>query len=106
VVIDWKISQTFWRSTIFFQKPERKSTKPERLLFSQIHFTSDYLNMVVKLHEGKYEPIISKKLFDKAQEMLKLRGKPDRKAKNEPATILWPHFLRLMRNDDNWRIQG
>ncbi|MBI3335185.1 MAG: type IV secretion system DNA-binding domain-containing protein [Candidatus Portnoybacteria bacterium] len=37
-----------------------------------------------ELHEGKYEPIISKKLFDQAQEMLKLRGKPDRKPLNEP----------------------
>src|SRR3990167_6395512 len=27
-----------------------------------------------ELHEGKHEPIISKKLFDQAQEMLKLRG--------------------------------
>ena len=35
-------------------------------------------------HEGKYEPIISKKLFDEAQEMLKLRGQPERKPKNEP----------------------
>src|SRR3990167_6817583 len=36
-----------------------------------------------ELHEGKYEPIISKKLFDQAQEMLKLRGKPDRKPLND-----------------------
>jgi site-specific DNA recombinase len=35
-------------------------------------------------HEGKYEPIISKKLFDEAQEMLKLRGQPERKPQNEP----------------------
>jgi DNA invertase Pin-like site-specific DNA recombinase len=35
-------------------------------------------------HVGRYEPIISKKLFDEAQEMLKLRGQPERKAKNEP----------------------
>jgi site-specific DNA recombinase len=35
-------------------------------------------------HEGKYESIISKKLFDEAQEMLKQRGQPERKAKNEP----------------------
>src|SRR3989339_474233 len=35
-------------------------------------------------HEGKYEPVISKKLFDEAQEMLKSRGQPERKAKNEP----------------------
>ena len=37
-----------------------------------------------ELHEGKYEPIISKKLFDQAQEMLKFRGKPDRKPLNDP----------------------
>ena len=37
-----------------------------------------------ELHEGKYEPIISKKLFDEAQEMLKKRGKPERKPKNGP----------------------
>ena len=37
-----------------------------------------------EIHEGKHQPIITKKLFDQAQEMLKLRGKPDRKAKNEP----------------------
>ena len=35
-------------------------------------------------HEGNYEPIISKKLFDLVQSMLKLRGRPDRKSKNEP----------------------
>ena len=37
-----------------------------------------------EIHEGKHEPIISKKLFDEAQEMLKLRGQPDRKPQNEP----------------------
>jgi len=37
-----------------------------------------------ELHEGKYEPIISKKLFDEAQEMLKSRGQPERKPKNIP----------------------
>jgi site-specific DNA recombinase len=35
-------------------------------------------------HEGRYEPIISKKLFDEAQAMLKKRGQPERKPKNEP----------------------
>lgn len=35
-------------------------------------------------HEGNYEPIISKKLFDSVQSMLKRRGRPDRKSKNEP----------------------
>ena len=36
-----------------------------------------------ELHEGKYEPIISKKLFDEAQEMLKFRGQPERKPQNK-----------------------
>src|SRR3989344_3065892 len=46
VAIDWKMSQTFWRSTISFQKPERKSTNPVRLLFSPILFTLDSFAMV------------------------------------------------------------
>ncbi|MCA9355308.1 recombinase family protein, partial [Candidatus Kaiserbacteria bacterium] len=37
-----------------------------------------------ELHEGKHEPIIAKKLFDEAQAVLKRRGQPDRKPKNEP----------------------
>ena len=37
-----------------------------------------------ELYEGKYEPIIAKKIFDKVQEVLKQRGKPRRKTKNEP----------------------
>ncbi len=37
-----------------------------------------------ELHEGNHEPIIAKKLFDTAQEVLKQRGKPRHKQKNEP----------------------
>jgi len=37
-----------------------------------------------ELHEGKYEPIIAKKLFDKVQEVLKQRGRPHHKTKYEP----------------------
>ena len=37
-----------------------------------------------EIHEGKHESIISKKLFDEAQEMLKFRGQPERKPQNEP----------------------
>ena len=32
-----------------------------------------------EIHEGKHEPIIAKKLFDKVQEVLKQRSKPQRK---------------------------
>src|SRR3990167_4850798 len=41
-------------------------------------------NYAKELHEGKHEPIISKKLFDEAQEILKYRGQPERKPQNEP----------------------
>ena len=34
-----------------------------------------------EIHEGKHEPIIAKKLFDKVQEILKQRGKPQKKEK-------------------------
>ena len=34
-------------------------------------------------HEGKHQPIISKKIFDKVQEILKQRGRPHHKPKNE-----------------------
>ena len=37
-----------------------------------------------EIHEGTHEPIIPKKLFDEAQDILKRRGKPDRKPQNEP----------------------
>ncbi|MDP6528034.1 MAG: recombinase family protein [Candidatus Pacebacteria bacterium] len=37
-----------------------------------------------EIHEGKHEPIITKKLFDTAQEVLQERGKPRKKQKNEP----------------------
>jgi len=37
-----------------------------------------------EIHEGKHESIISKKLFDEAQEMLRFRGQPERKPQNEP----------------------
>ena len=37
-----------------------------------------------EIHEGRHEPIITTSLFDKTQAMLKQRGQPERKAKNEP----------------------
>ena len=38
-------------------------------------------------HEGKHEAIVSKKLFDEVQVMLKQKGKPQRKAKNVPQAL-------------------
>jgi len=43
-------------------------------------------------HEGKYEPIVAKKIFDKVQEVLKQRGRPHHKTKYEPQD-----FCGLMR---------
>ena len=37
-----------------------------------------------EIHEGKHQPVISKKIFDKVQEILKQRGRPHHKTKNEP----------------------
>jgi len=37
-----------------------------------------------EIYEGKHQPIISKKIFDKVQEILKQRGRPHHKPKNEP----------------------
>jgi hypothetical protein len=36
-----------------------------------------------ELHEGKHQPVVSKKIFDKVQEALKQRGKPKTKGKVE-----------------------
>ena len=36
------------------------------------------------MYEGKHEPIVAKKLWDKVQEVMKERGRPRHKAKNEP----------------------
>jgi len=40
-----------------------------------------------ELHEGKYEPIVAKKIFDKVQEVLKQRGRPHHKTKYEPQPL-------------------
>ena len=37
-----------------------------------------------ELYEGKHQPIISKKIFDQAQDILKQRGRSHHKTKNEP----------------------
>ena len=37
-----------------------------------------------EIYEGKHQPVITKKIFDKAQEVLKERGRPHHKPKNEP----------------------
>ena len=40
-----------------------------------------------EIYEGKHEPIVSKRLFDKVQDILKGNGRPHHKAKNEPRPL-------------------
>lgn len=47
-------------------------------------FYTELFRYAGEIHEGNHEPIITKKLFDTAQEVLKQRGKPRHKQKNEP----------------------
>ena len=37
-----------------------------------------------EIYEGKYEPIVAKKLFDQVQEVMKRKSRPRHKQKNEP----------------------
>jgi hypothetical protein len=37
-----------------------------------------------EVHEGKHQPVVSKKIFDRAQEVLKARSRPQYKQKNDP----------------------
>ncbi|PJA87430.1 MAG: hypothetical protein CO140_04385, partial [Candidatus Moranbacteria bacterium CG_4_9_14_3_um_filter_40_7] len=43
-------------------------------------------------YEGKHQPIVAKKIFDKVQEILKQRGRPHHKQKNDPQP-----FCRLLK---------
>ena len=40
-----------------------------------------------EIHEGKHQPVVSKKIFDKVQEVLKQRGKPKTKGKVEKPLV-------------------
>ncbi|MBM3257332.1 MAG: hypothetical protein FJY98_03350 [Candidatus Liptonbacteria bacterium] len=42
------------------------------------------LRRIREIHEGNYKPIISKKLFDKVQKIMKQKSRPRHKQKNEP----------------------
>jgi len=65
----------FWRNPALPQEPERES--PNQSVFYPLHpFYIGLFKYSGELHEGKHEPIISKKLFDEAQEMLKFRDNP------------------------------
>ena len=51
-----------------------------------------------EIHEGKHQPVVSKKTFDKVQEVLKQRGKPKTKGKVEKP------FVGLLHCDECGRM--
>ena len=61
-----------------------KRIKKDRISFILSNpFYYGHFRYAGEVHEGKHQPVVSKKIFDKVQEVLKLRGKPQ-KSKNEP----------------------
>src|SRR3989344_4199523 len=51
-----------------------------------------------EVHEGKHQPVVSKKIFDKVQEVMKQRGKPKTKGKVEKP------FVGLLHCDECGRM--
>ncbi len=64
----------FGENRHYIQEPERESHKTRASFILSNPFYIGLFKYGGELHEGKHEPIISKKLFDEAQEMLKQRG--------------------------------
>ena len=61
-----------------------KRIKRDRISFILSNpFYYGHFRYAGEIHEGKHQPVVSKKIFDKVQEVLRQRGKPQ-KTKNEP----------------------
>ncbi len=65
------------------KKPHSR-TRVARMLANPFYY--GHFCYLSEVHEGKHKAIISKKLFDQVQEVLKRRGKPQRKA-NDPKPL-------------------
>ena len=50
-------------------------------------FYMGFFRYAGELYEGKHPPLISKKLFDKVQEVLKERGRPHHEPENDPRPL-------------------
>ena len=61
-----------------------KRSQVSHILLNPFYY--GHFRFLGEIHEGKHEPIITKKLFDKVQEVLRDRGKPQRKA-NDPKPL-------------------
>ncbi len=55
-----------------------------------------------KLYEGKHQPVISKKIFDQVQEILRQKSRPHHKTKNEPQ----PYCVLLHCDSCGFMITG
>jgi len=58
------------------------------------------------LYEGKHQPVISKKIFDIIQTILKQKRRPHHKTKNEPQAFCGMLKCGTCGMGNNWRIQG
>ena len=85
-----KGNSTLGNISDFLAQHEIKSRGGKRIHKDRIKFILSnpfyygHFRYVGEIHEGKHEPIIAKKLFDRVQVVLKERGRPRKKAKNEP----------------------
>jgi len=62
-----------------------KHLKRDRISFILSNpFYVGFFRYSKELHEGKHQPVISKKIFDAVQLILKQKGRPHHKTKNEP----------------------
>ena len=62
-----------------------KRIKRDRISFILSNpFYTGLFRYAGEVHEGKHQLVVSKKIFDKVQEILKQRGRPHHKTKNEP----------------------
>ena len=62
-----------------------KNWKRDRISFILSNpFYVGFFRYSKELYEGKHQPVISKKIFDQVQNILKQKGRPHHKTKNEP----------------------
>ncbi len=104
IVVDKKCSKIIIQAFVLYSKGDQRledianflstnnisTLHNKRISKTRISFilsNSFYIGMFKyagEIHQGKHTPIISTKLFNQAQEVLKKRGQPDRKPTNSP----------------------
>ena len=99
------ISNFLAQQGIISQKRKKSETRQNFFYLLSNPFYIGLFRYAGEIYEGKHQPVISKKIFDKVQEVLKQRGRPHHKAKERTASILRTSEMRNLRNDDNRRIQ-